>query len=55
MDIIIRLLVAAAVAVVAYVVGVVVPLEWMHWWVAAVIGLVVAFGGWFVLVLGGDS
>jgi hypothetical protein len=45
-----KMLIAAVVAAICAVLGEVIPLDWMHWWVAGLIGLAVAFGGWFIIV-----
>lgn len=49
--------IAAIIAVIAYVIGVAVPLEWMHWWIAALVGLVLSFGGWlgWMIIVDGDG
>lgn len=49
---VLRIVLAAVVAVIAYAIGVVVPLTWMHWWVAALIGLVVVYGGVLIINAG---
>lgn len=47
-----KMLIAAVITAICVVLGEVVPLDWMHWWVAGLIGLVLAFGGWFIIVDG---
>lgn len=47
-----KMLIAAVIAMFCLVLGEVVPLEWMNWWIADLIGLVLSFGGWFVIVDG---
>jgi hypothetical protein len=47
--------IAVVITVCAYVIGQVVPLEWMSWRVAALAGVALSFVGWLLAVAGGDG
>lgn len=51
MEILVRLVVAAVVATVLYWVGDWANWEWLHWWVAGLIGLAVAFIDRLVIIV----
>lgn len=53
-EFVVKLMVATGLWAILFLIGRVVPVEWLTWWVAALIALVVTFGGWFVVVHGED-